>query len=79
MCALVSCCRSRSHILLPLRLFNEDELFLVPLEVGFELGRSMKKFSRHAMNLALHIELVALDLQYRVLTLTSLIQDQTLL
>ena len=51
----------------------------MPLELLLELGCPIEKLSGHTMYLALHIELVALDLQYSVLAFASLIQDETLL
>ena len=63
---------SRRSFLLLLRLFEVNQLFLVRLEFCLQLGRPVEQLRRHAMDLALHVELVALDLQYRVLSFTCL-------
>ena len=71
-----SCCRLPrcSRFLLLLGLFEVVELLLVTLEFNLQLGCPMQELIRCAMDLALNVELVALNLQYRVLTLSSLSQ-----
>ena len=62
-----------------LSLFEAIKLLLVALEFFLELGRPTQELVRRTVNLAFHIVLVALDLQYRVLTLSRLRQDEPLL
>lgn len=67
------------QFLLLLSLFEVGQLLLVPLEFNLELGCPMQELIRRTVNLSFHIELVALDLQNRGITLASLRQKESLL
>ena len=51
----------------------------MPRELRLELGCPIHELSGHTVNLALHVVLVTLDLQYRVFSLSSLSQNESLL
>ena len=66
-------CGGTHGFLLPLLgLVNGHKLLLVPQKVRFKLGCPKEKLRGHAMNFSFHVELVALDLQDCIFTLSRL-------